>query len=83
MGWELVIAMPAQEKIQKDLSRLQEIVLKPAQDVSEPKPADRSQSALHDSMNLASIEARVHASSPTMDSIMNRPLPMPRGGINE
>ena len=75
--------MPAQEKILKDLSRLNEIVLKPVQVVPEPKPADRSQSALHDSLNPANIEARVHASSPTMDSIMNRPLPMPRGGINE
>ena len=75
--------MPAQEKILKDLSRLNEIVLKPAQDVSEPKPVDRSRSALHESLNPANIEARVHASSPTMESIMNRPLPMPRGGINE
>ena len=75
--------MPAQEKILKDLSRLNEIVLKPAPDVSEPKLADRTHSALHDSLNPANIEARVHASSPTMDSIMNRPLPMPRGGINE
>lgn len=75
--------MPAQEKIQKDLSRLQEIVLKPAQAVSEPKPADRSGVTFQDSFSTASIEARVHSSSPTLESIMNRPLPMPRGGINE